>query len=124
MAWVALSSGNPWNLLLLLSTPFLILAYCSAAALFRRNRFGAWGSLAFFALQTISIERDNAPLWPGYNLGVMIEVFRDSGLVVDIGVSSIVFALLSIGVIRQLAEADGEDAPTYPAAQARSTLTL
>jgi hypothetical protein len=101
LVWVVLKYGQPQQLLLLVLTPFLALAFLSTWALWWRKRTGAWGCFVFFALQTVTIERDGSAWWPGYNFGVLIEVHRSANFEVHFGISSLVFALLAVGVIRQ-----------------------
>ena len=98
--WAIAKHGQPQHFLLLFFAWFLMLAFTSTYLLWKRKSIGAWGSLVFFALQIISIERDGAAYWPGYSFGLMIEVFRSDSWEVNLGVSSIVFALLAVGTIR------------------------
>jgi hypothetical protein len=93
--------GQPQHILLLFFAWFLALSFASGYLLWKRKPIGAWGSLAFFALQIVVIERDGSAFWPSYSFGLMIEVFRSDRWEVDVGVSSIVFALLAVGTIRQ-----------------------
>ena len=56
-------------------------------------------------LQVVVVERDGAAFWPGYSLGLVVEVFRSATWEVSIGVSSLVLALLAVGTVRQYWEA-------------------
>jgi len=103
--WAIVKFGQPQHILLLFFAPFLLLAFASAFALWRRRSIGAWGSLAFFALQVVVIERDGAAFWPGYSFGLVVEVHRSTTWEVSIGVSSLVLALLAVGTLRQYWEA-------------------
>jgi len=103
--WVIAKFGQPQHFLVLFFAPFLLLALASTFALWKRWSIGAWGSLAFFALQIVVVERDGAAFWPGYSFGLVIEVYRSAIWEVDIGITSLVFALLAAGTIRQFWEA-------------------
>jgi hypothetical protein len=105
LAWAIVKVGQPQHVLLLFFAPFLPLAFASAFALFKRKSIGAWGSLAFFALQVVVVERDGAAFWPQYSFGLVIEVFRSAIWEVNVGVSSLILALLAVGTIRQYWEA-------------------
>jgi len=104
LAWAIATFGSAKQLLLLIASPVLLLGFASGFALAERNSLGAWGSLVFFGLQIVTVQRQGNAFWPGYNAGLVIEVYRGSGFEILLGVSSLVFTLLAARVIRRAAK--------------------
>ena len=102
--WAAWLARGMWPLLFL-GAPSIVIAVVSVLGLVKRSRFGAWGALLFFALQTVVVQRDGAQVWPGFHVGLDFVVHQDSGFVVSVSLSSIAFAVLALLVIRQFWEA-------------------
>ena len=64
-----------------------------------------FGSLAFFGLQSIKFEKEGALVWPPVtNVGINFELVENATYALELGISSIILAIVSAAVIVQLSE--------------------
>ena len=105
LIWAAITLESGLALLGVFYSPLLWVGVLSFVLLLRRREAGGWCSLAFFGLQGVGLEHGGALVWPpGTSVGINFELVRNSTYVLDLGISSIVFAIVSVAVILQLSE--------------------
>jgi hypothetical protein len=105
LIWAAIKFESALALMVAFYSPLLWVGVVSLVLLLRRSEAGGWSSLAFFGLQGVKVEHGGALVWPpGTSVGIHIELVQNSTYVLELGISSIVFALVSAAVILQLSE--------------------
>jgi hypothetical protein len=105
LLWAAIALESALVMLGFVYSPLLWVAIPSFMLLLRRRELGAWGSLVFFGLQTIRFEKGGALVWPpGTSVGINFELVGNATHTLDLGISSIVLAIVSAAVIVQFSE--------------------
>ena len=105
LIWGAITIGNAMVLLGAFYSPLLWVGAISFVLLLRRSELGAWGSLAFFGLQGIKLEKAGALVWPPVtSVGINFELVENATYALELGISSIILAIVSAAVIVQLSE--------------------
>ena len=120
LLWGAIAIRSALFFLGAVYSPLLWVGVISFVLLLRRSEVGAWGSLTFFGLQGVKVEEGGALVWPPVtSVGINIELVQNATYTLDLGISSIVLAIISAAVIFQLSEekspaATTEEAPPLP----------
>ena len=120
LIWMAVKLGSALALLGVFYSPLLWVGVLSLVLLLRRNEAAGWSSLAFFGLQGVKVENEGTLVWPpGTSVGINFELVQNANYVLEIGISSIVLAIVSAAVILEHGEeevlpAKSEGAPVLP----------
>jgi hypothetical protein len=121
LIWMAVKLGSALVLLGVFYSPLLWVGVLSLVLLLlRRSEAAAWSSLAFFGLQGVKVEHGGSLVWPpGTSVGIHFELVQNATHVLELGISSIVLAIVSAAVILQHIEekvlpAKTEVAPLLP----------
>ncbi len=105
LIWGAIAIESALVLLGVFYSPLLWVAAINFVLLLRRSEVGAWGSLVFFGLQGVKLEEEGALVWPpGTSVGINFELVQNATYALELGISSIVLAIISAAVIVQLSE--------------------
>jgi hypothetical protein len=106
LIWMAVKLGSALVLLGVFYSPLLWVGVLSLALLLmRRSEAAGWSSLAFFGLQSVKFEHEGSLVWPpGTSVGINIELVQNATYVLELGISSIVLAIVSVAVILQHSE--------------------
>jgi hypothetical protein len=105
LVWGALAIDSAFVLLGVIYSPLLWVAVLGLILLVRRNEAGAWLSLAYFGLQGLKFEEAGALVWPpGTSVGISLVLVQNAAYTLELGISSIVLAIVSAAVIFQHSE--------------------
>ena len=101
----AIAIDGAFILLGVIYSPLLWVALLGLVFLARRSELGAWLSLAYFGLNGLKFEQAGVLVWPpGTNVGISLVLVENATYTLELGISSIVLAIVSAAVIFQLSE--------------------
>ena len=116
LIWMAVEIGSAWALLGVFYSPLLWVGVLSLVLLLRHREAAGWSSLAFFGLQGVKFEHEGSLVWPpGTSVGINLELVQNAAYVFELGISSIVLAIVSSAVILQHSEEKAPPAKTEAA---------